>query len=407
MSGDRRRRYLCCETPRSETTHADNMSTAERDKHNNPLSLIGPSVLLSPPIPDRKARCISFYLWCSTLASPNAIWMNFWKRICSKIKTWDCVSRPATSKALWSAFMNISINCNDGVCDWSISNVQCRCNSHPPATAKRCSRVTWISINNPTINCVLLVNGVFRKEYLLISIHDPIKLCNLAPSVSYYTAWNKYFCRLTLGCLMHISFNIRVNIIQKFHWNASSAYLALMSCNQLNNWKFVHCNLRIDEPRTLTFLWMQKRTNNLHSPHYLFFVLENNDLSCPHAATATADAKNPAKYRIINSWWKYGNSLSQFRKSARISNSLDILSLSLSRDRILRQNLFDGRQGMWIEELVHPCYIIEMPATKGERCNLTSCLHPPLDQGPIHLLRLQWSYQQSLPVLSGKKILRA
>ena len=74
-------------------------------------------------------------------------------------------------------------------------------------------------------------------------------------------------------------------------------------------------------------------------------MVENKDLSCPQAATATADAKKPAKYLTTISWWKYGNSLSQFRSSALISNSFDILSLSRSRDLILRQNLYCMR---WI-----------------------------------------------------------
>jgi hypothetical protein len=77
----------------------------------------------------------------------------------------------------------------------------------------------------------------------------------------------------------------------------SSAFIYV--AEQLKIRAFVIC--AIDEPLTLTFLWMQKEQITLHSPIYLFFVLENNDLSCPHAATATADAKNPAKYRIINS----------------------------------------------------------------------------------------------------------
>lgn len=82
---------------------------------------------------------------------------------------------------------------------------------------------------------------------------------------------------------------------------------------------------------------------NVYIVEYLqrcyLLLLENNDRSCPHAATATADAKNPAAYLTISSWWKKGNSLSQFRSSARISSSLDILSLSRSSDLTLRQNL--------------------------------------------------------------------
>jgi len=57
-----------------------------------------------------------------------------------------------------------------------------------------------------------------------------------------------------------------------------------------------------------------------------------------HAITVTADAKIPAAYLTMSSWWKYGNSSSHLLRSARISNSFDILSLSLSNDRKLRIN---------------------------------------------------------------------
>lgn len=69
------------------------------------------------------------------------------------------------------------------------------------------------------------------------------------------------------------------------------------------------------------------------------FEEENNAFIWPNAVTATADARNPAAYLTIISWWKKGNSRSQLRSSARISSSFDILSLSLSNDLKLRQNL--------------------------------------------------------------------
>ena len=112
---------------------------------------------------------------------------------------------------------------------------------------------------------------------------------------------------------------------------------ALISNSSLHDWNVLTtCTI------VRTILSTLIHSSDSIIPFYLFFVLENNDLRCPQAATAIADAKNPAKYRMINSWWKNGNSLSQFRNSARMSNSLEILSLSLSRDRTLRQNLFGG-----------------------------------------------------------------
>ena len=98
--------------------------------------------------------------------------------------------------------------------------------------------------------------------------------------------------------------------------------------------------------RFVVWTRLYHRTLSIVYSSQCYLLFENNDLSWLQAVTATADATNPAKYLTISSWWKKGNSLSQFRSSARISSSLDILSLSLSKDLTLRQNLWGDIQGM-------------------------------------------------------------
>lgn len=65
--------------------------------------------------------------------------------------------------------------------------------------------------------------------------------------------------------------------------------------------------LNIELSQGLT-LFNQSRLHIIKHLHFysiaqylLLFEEENNDLTCPNAATATADAKNPAAYLTISS----------------------------------------------------------------------------------------------------------
>ena len=105
------------------------------------------------------------------------------------------------------------------------------------------------------------------------------------------------------------------------------------------------------------------------------FEEENNAFIWPNAVTATADARNPAAYLTIISWWKKGNSRSQLRSSALISSSFVILSLSLSNDLKLRQNLICSDVSyivLQIKEKLHNYFIIKLTNYSRQ--------HPSLEQ---------------------------
>lgn len=132
------------------------------------------------------------------------------------------------------------------------------------------------------------------------------------------------------------------------------------------------------------------------------FLGTNSALNLSNRNTAKDEAMNPTAYLTISSWWKYGNSLSQLRNSWRISNSFEILSESLSNDRIFLMNLvgFMKRYIQREDDCKRICF--DTPDYCASIHWLTNCLHQHLYLALKYQLRSRRFYpppERVLPVI--------